>query len=435
MPSGALASSPYAAYNLSVKPARHHSQAAATTFCRHHARTRPVAASAAKSLLLSLVVSLAVSGCARSAQPTPQTAFRATQTPQLSDDLDLNDLIQGIEAQRSVLLRKPEKQMRFGPTTVTQGEYAKALDRLAVELRSPATTAQKLRYISEQFEFYEIYGSEDWGSILLTGYFEPVIPGSLRQTRAFSRPLYAKPIGLLTVPLAPFAARFKSEGSLKARAQGEQVVPYFSREEIDGKGALKSRGLELVWVDPIDAFFLQIQGSGTVELDHGKSLHLAYADKNGHAYVPIGKFLKERLAPKPVTMQAIVDTLRAMPPQEQDELMFKNPSYVFFRKSSQRAVTSLGVPATPGRTIAADSAFAPKGALAFIAFSNPLGTSAGSALPSGEHAGRFVLDQDSGGAITGTGRADLFVGRGADAGNVAGKLQDWARLWYLVPKN
>ncbi len=328
--------------------------------------------------------------------------------------------------------------MRFGPITMSQGAYAKALDRLATELRSPSGTGAKLAYIRDHFDFYETYGRESWGEILLTGYYEPIIRGSRSRTNTFSQPLYAKPKDLLTVPLAPFSQRFQGEGALKGRVQQEKVVPYFSREEIDGGGALKGRGLELAWVDPIDAFFLQIQGSGTIEFGNTSREHLVYAEKNGHAYIPIGKFLREQIAPKPVTMQAIVNELKKMSPAERDGILFKNPSYVFFARSKQRAVTSLGVPATPGRTVAADPSLAPKGALAFVSFSKPVfahAETSDTAPTATEEVGRFVLDQDSGGAITGTGRIDLFWGRGDDAGRYAGALQDSARIWYLLPKD
>lgn len=387
-------------------------------------------------LLLVLMV-LVVSGCGPRPQPTPESAFRAAQTPRLSDDLNLQQLANAIDEQRSALLRKPDKAMRFGSILVSQKTYANALNSLATELRSSSSTTEKLAYIQEHFDFYESYGRNSWGEILLTGYYEPIIAGSHRRTQALSHPVYAKPRDLLTIPLGPFSSRFQNENALKGRAEKNRVVPYFSRQEIDGDGALKGRGLELAWVDPIDAFFLQIQGSGTINFGRGKQEHLVYADKNGHAYIAIGKFLKEKIAPRPVTMQAIVDELKTMPPEERNLLLFKNPSYVFFTRSARRAVTSLGIPATPGRTIAADAAFAPKGALAFVSFSKPVfsQTDPSGTIPvSTEECGRFVLDQDSGGAITGTGRVDLFWGRGDDAGRYAGALQDSAQVWYLVPK-
>jgi membrane-bound lytic murein transglycosylase A len=200
---------------------------------------------------------------------------------------------------------------------------------------------------------------------------------------------------------------------------------------------LKGKQLELCWVDPIEAFFLHIQGSGTVRLQDGTELFITYADKNGRRYEAIGKFLKERIAPNKVTMQRVEAALREMSVQERDELLYRNPSYVFFKKSPQRAITSLGVPATPGRTIAADPKYAPKGALALLSFAKPVLSD--DSPPTSEPAReveitRLVLDQDSGGAITGTDRVDLFWGRGDEAKRYAGIIQHPARIVYLVPR-
>lgn len=388
--------------------------------------------------LVVLAAWLSSSGCARPALPTPETAFRLSDTPPLSDDLVLADLASAIDMQRSSLSKKPDKVMRFGSVVLTQGQYAEALARLSAALRGEGSVEQKLSYIRDNFSFAEIYGGSEWGEVLLTSYYEPVIEGSLKRSGRFTQPLYAKPADLVTLQLSSFAERFKDENALKGRLNGASFVPYYSRQEIDQGGALRGRGLELCYVDPIDAFFLQIQGSGTVTLRNGSALHLNYADKNGLKYVPIGRFLKEQLAPQPVTMQRIVAALNGMEPAQRTALMNENPSYVFFRRSDQRAVTSTGIPATSGRTIAADPRFAPKGSLVFLSFTKPRLDSApvADAEPAGSaQVSRFVLDQDSGGAITGTGRIDLFWGRGADAQRFAGVMQDQhARVWYLVPK-
>ena len=394
----------------------------------------------AKQLLALLLISLGsfiLSACGRTAAPSPETAFRAVAAPTLSDDLNLKDLASGITTQRSALSRNPHSAMQFGPVSITHGKYVQALDRLSSELISSRSNSEKLEYIRNNFLFYEIYGAQDWGEILLTGYFEPLIRGSLRPTSALSQPLYRRPDDLVTIPLGAFSPRFKEESALKGRLAKGRVVPYYSREDIDGKHSLKGRGLEICWVDPIDAFFLQIQGSGTIELKDGSQFFVTYAEKNGHKYEAIGKFLKERIAPAAITMQSIVALLKTMPESERSELLFRNPSYVFFNRSPQRAITSLGIPATSGRTIAADPKFVPKGALAFITFNKPVFDT--EAAPSDQpqsstEVGRFVLDQDSGGAITGTGRIDLFWGRGDDAKRYAGVLQSPARIWYLVPK-
>ena len=386
-----------------------------------------------------LMVVFVTTSCGRASVVSPEKAFRETPASKvsISDDLRFADLADAIAQQHSVLTKSGDTIMVFGERRVSRRAYAEALLKLSEVIRSSRPESEKAEYITENFEFLEWYGGKNWGEILLTSYFEPIIPGSLKHTQKFSQPLYAKPSDLVVVDLKKFSERFKDEGALRGRLSEGHVTPYFSRDEIDSRGALHGRGLELCWVDPTDAFFLQIQGSGTVKLPDGEEIFLTYAEKNGLKYEPIGKFLKDRVAPLPVTMQRIEKMTKSMGTSERSELFAKNPSYVFFTKSKRRAITSLGIPATPGRTIAADSKYAPKGALALISFnkpdtSKPEDPATGS--PPTERVSRLVLHQDSGGAITGTDHVDLFWGRGDEAKKVAGILQDQARIVFLVPK-
>jgi membrane-bound lytic murein transglycosylase A len=327
--------------------------------------------------------------------------------------------------------------MQFGPVTTTRKAYLEKLEQLLVVLKSSEPVDQKLTFIRDNFRFFELYGGKRWGEVLLTSYFEPVIPGSLTKTQRFSQPLYARPADLVSIELSSFAERFRQEGLLKGRVLNDRVLPYFSREDIDGKNVLTGRSLELCYVDPVDAFFLHIQGSGTVTLSDGSQLYLNYAEKNGLRYEAVGKFLREKIAPLPITMQRVESALRTMSTQERNQILFRNPSYVFFRTNTERAVTSLGVPATPGRTIAADPKFAPKGALALVTFPKPVFAAGHETRPdptTKQQVSRLVLDQDSGGAITGTARIDLFWGRGDDAKRHAGVVQERAQMLYLLPK-
>lgn len=378
-----------------------------------------------------------ITGCTRSVVTKPAEAFRETTPPSLSDDLDLHGLQLAIEAEIPILRKTPTTMMHFGPVSVTRGEYAQALEELVAVLKSSRSRAEQLDYIAEHFRFFEFYGGARWGEVLLTSYFEPKVQGSNAPTSRFSQPLYATPHDLITIPLSAFSERFKEEKALKARIEHSKAVPYYTREDIDGKLALRGRNLELVWIDPIDAFFLQIQGSGTVELPDGSEAFITYADKNGHRYEAIGKYLRERIAPNKVTMQRVEAQLRSMQKPERDYYLFKNPSYVFFKRSPERAITSIGASATPGRTIAVDPRVAPKGALAFLTFPKPVfkdDHAEGEDPIDHQTVSRFVLDQDSGGAITGTNRIDLFWGRGDDAKRYAGVIQDPARVLYLAPK-
>lgn len=397
------------------------------------------AAHAMKKIAHLLVLSAVVaSGCGRPTTVSPEKAFRpiSAERIDLSDDLSLEGLEAAIVQQREILRKSGDTPMKFGTETFSRREYAEALDALVATLRSSEPADAKLGYIRDNFRFLEWYGGSDWGEILLTSYFEPIIPGSTRASAQFSQPLYGKPDDLVVIDLKKFSERFKEESSLRGRVHEGKVTPYFSRGEIDSGHVLNGRKLELCWVDPTDAFFLHIQGSGTVKLPHGEELFITYAEKNGQKYEPIGKYLKERLAPLPVTMQRIETIVKTMSEQERADLFAKNPSYVFFTKSKRRAITSLGVPATPGRTIAVDSKFAPKGSLALISFNKPL-VDQPESRDTGTHpttrVSRFVLDQDSGGAITGTDHVDLFWGRGDEAKKVAGILQDKARIVFLVP--
>ena len=379
-----------------------------------------------------------LAGCARPRVIEPEFAFRqATITSEtLSDDLQLAGLVTALQAQQRILHNSADKAMRFGQWKTTRGEYGVALDKLIAVLNNAQSTEESLLYIRRNFHFLEWYGGSAWGEVLVTGYFEPVIPGSLTKTAEFSQPLYARPKDFVTIDLKQFSPRFKDENTLRGRIKDTQVLPYFSRTEIDSQSVLKGRGLELCWVNPVDAFFLQIQGSGTVRIAKGEEIHLTYAEKNGHRYEPIGKYLKERLAPEPVTMQKIEEVAHAMSPKERADLFDKNPSYVFFKRSKERSITALGIPATPGRTIASDPKYAPRGSLAFIAMTTQVNpdTSQGDTQPP-LSISRIVVNQDTGGAITGTDHIDLFWGRGDEAKKVAGVLQHKARMLFLFPKN
>jgi membrane-bound lytic murein transglycosylase A len=209
-------------------------------------------------------------------------------------------------------------------------------------------------------------------------------------------------------------------------------VPYYSRAEIDG-GTAPLTGKEIVWVDdPVEAFFLQIQGSGRVRLENGHVLRLGYADQNGHPYQSIGRYLIERgeLQPGEASMQAI-QAWAAARPERLGELLNQNPSYVFFREistldASAGPIGALGVPLTPQRSIAADPRYVPLGAPVFLATTWP---------NSDAPLARLLIAQDTGGAIRGPVRADFFWGFGAEAGALAGRMRQQGRMWVLLPKD
>jgi len=266
---------------------------------------------------------------------------------------------------------------------------------------------------------------------LITGYYEPLLAGSRTRDARFPVPLHRRPDDLLIVDLAslhPELAGRRVRGRLVESPQGRRVVPYFARAELDG--ALD--GLELLWVDDaIEAFFLQIQGSGRVRFADGSQVRVGYADTNGHPYRSIGRVLIERgdLTFEQASMQGIQAWARAHP-QRLAALLNENPSYVFFRElplgdPDAGPLGALGVPLTPGYSLAADPQFVPPGAPVVIDTAHP---------SSGAPLARLALVQDTGGAIRGPIRFDFFWGFGRGAGEHAGRQRHEVSAWLLLPK-
>lgn len=265
---------------------------------------------------------------------------------------------------------------------------------------------------------------------LITGYYEPLLLGSRTRSAQFSVPLYAPPPDLLTVDLASLYPQLKGL-RLRGRLEGHRVVPYYSRAQLPFDPALQGR--EIVWVhDALDAFLLEVQGSGRVQLPDGQVIRLQYADQNGQPYHAIGRYLVDigELTVAQATVPGIRDWL-ARNPQRLTEVLNTNPSVVFFKEvpvADPRAGPqgSEGLALTGGRSIAVDPACVPLGAPVFLATTWP-----GSGLP----LQRLVVAQDTGGAIRGAPRADLFWGMGPEAGDLAGKTRQTGRLWLLWPRN
>lgn len=384
---------------------------------------------------LVLFVCSILFSCTRAPLKDSSQALRLTRAPELSDDLPFEGLISAINTEISFLEKDPgHKVLNFGSRSIKKEDYLAALRHFADLLKSNTSREEVFRAIKRDFDFYEVYGDKGWGEAFITSYFEPIVPGSLVSTAKFSRPLYKQPDDIIGLDLVPFDPKYALDRKLRGRIVDRKLVPYYTREEIDSKGALKNKKLELVWVDPLDAFLIQVQGSATVLLGDGRSLRVGYAEKNGQPYESLGKFLKDFIPKDQISLFSIENTMRSFSAEKQQEYMNKNPSYVFF-KETPSALTSLGVAASAGRTAAVDARFFPKGALVFLSTTKPKFDSLSSITPHGEEKlERFLLDQDVGGAITGGGRLDLFWGSGEDAKKFAGFMKQTGRLYYLAPK-
>ena len=193
-------------------------------------------------------------------------------------------------------------------------------------------------------------------------------------------------------------------------------------------------------MDAVDASVLLIQGSGRVKLTDGRIINLNFAGKNGHPFRSIALALKDRLPGGNTSLPTLERYLRSLDRNSMLKALGENPSYVFFREGKERAITASGVPATAGRTIATDPRLFPKGALGVLVFDAPTFPKGDESDPDNggpdlKHVVRFVVDEDTGGAIKGAGRVDLFWGSGADAKRHAGIVRSWGELYYLVPRS
>jgi membrane-bound lytic murein transglycosylase A len=282
------------------------------------------------------------------------------------------------------------------------------------------------QFFTISFTPYAVVNADGTMEGTITGYYEPLLRGSRHPSAQYKFPVYGVPDDLLMVDFGEVYPELKNM-RLRGRIDGKRVVPYYTRAEIqNGKGV---NGRELVWVDDaVDLFFLQIQGSGKVTLDGGETIRLSFAEQNGHPYRSVGRLLVER---GELTLdQASMQGIRAWGnryPDKLPELLNSNASYVFFREQpgdTPGPVGSLGVPLTPGRSLAVDTRVVPLGAPVFLSTTLPNST---------QPLNRLMAAQDTGGAIKGAVRADFYWGSGDEAAAQAGRMRQTGRLWVLLP--
>jgi len=364
-------------------------------------------------------------GCATT---PPPPAGHATFTPVAWRDLPgfdrdrVAEALPAFLAGCTALLRKPDVDATWRPAC----EAARN-----VQAHDDAATRAFLR---AHFSPYRMSSPDGRDAGLVTGYYEPVIAGSRVRSDQFRVPILAPPDDLLVVELATLYPEL-ADRRVRGRLEGRRVLPYWSRAEIEaGKAPVAGKALAFV-ADPVDAFFLQIQGSGRIRLADGTVMRVGYADQNGHPYTPVARVLIERgeMTREDASMQAIRGWAKANP-ERVAALFDANASYVFFRELAAPAssgtaidgpIGALGVPLLPLRTVAVDPRAIPLGAPVWLATTEPL-----SASP----LERLVVAQDTGGAIRGAVRADLFFGHGDQAAERAGRMKQDGRLWLLWPK-
>ncbi len=255
---------------------------------------------------------------------------------------------------------------------------------------------------------------------LFTGYYEASLAGSPIKTMTYQTPIYGIPDDFVTAKLADFSEKY-DDVTLKGRVQGNKFVPYADRTEIEST-PIDAPVIAYV-SDPVGLFFMHIQGSGRIHYEDGTSIHVGYAEQNGHDYVAIGKVLKERGDLTEVSLQTIKQWMADNPAKTQ-ALMNENPSFIFFRKldDNDGPIGAQNIALTPLRSIAIDKSKYAYGLPFYVTTDEP-------------NLSRLMMAQDTGGAIKGNIRADIFWGYGAEAENNAGTMQSRGRYWILLPNS
>ncbi len=390
-------------------------------------------------VVFALLFAVWLSGCARPTKaPDKKNAMQRISTwsyPEFSDDMTYDGLEHSLLKSLSYLQKIPvDRQFVFGEDSYTTEHMIRSLQYFLDYVQTRPATADLAKYIRSNYLVYRSVGRNGRGEVLYTGYYEPHLRGSLSRSEDYRFPIYARPQDLISIDLSLFNEKYAGE-KIIARYTDQKVLPYYDRSEIDSDGALEGNTEVLAWTeDPVDVFFLQIQGSGKIYIDNGDVLNVHYHTSNGRPYRSIGKLLidKEKITVDEMSMQKIREYLHNHPAEIEDVFNY-NPSYVFFKIEPDGPLGNINVKLTPGRSIALDRRLFPKAALCFIETEKPVVDSAGQ-IQSWQRFTRFAMNQDTGGAIRGPGRADLFWGNGPYAEIAAGHLKHTGKLYFLVLK-
>jgi membrane-bound lytic murein transglycosylase A len=338
----------------------------------------------------------------------------------LRDDAPVDSLQQAAERSLEYVSQLPATPREVFERDVSAADLQAALDGVV----AAAKTDNWPWEVCDRLHLYRVDLAD---RLLVTGYYQPELAASRARTARFRYPLYRTPDDLVDVDLVQFCPACKGQVP-KGRVKDGNLVPYYSRAEIDA-GVLAGRGYELAWLDdPVEAFFLHVQGSAVLPFDDGVHMQVSYSSSNGRPYTSLGRVLVEqgKISRDDVSLQALKDYLRAHP-DEQPSLMAANQRYIFFRAVVAGPIGSAGVPLTAGRSIAADPSVYPPGGLVFLRITPRDGRPQ-------PVVSRFALIQDTGVAITGPNRLDVFWGTGPTAEAIAGDMRNPGELYLLLPQ-
>lgn len=368
--------------------------------------------------------------------PAPKAFWLAhAALPTFTDDLDRESLHQALQRSLEYARRlPPDRALPFGDRQIPARLLVQTLEAFQQVLLTATTPTVLHRALYERFEVVQSPGRDERGDVLYTGYYEIELEGSLVPSSAFSYPVYKPPPELSNSALVSMQRTSAQRLTLLAPQSNEGG--YYTRREIDGEGKLRGRGLELFWLrNPVDGFFLHVQGSGQIRLPNGQVRRVQYAASNGHPYYSIGRLLLDegRIPREALSLQGLRRYFHHHP-EEVTRVLQRNPRYIFFRQTEHGPQGSTGVLLVPGRSVAADQQLFPPGGLAFAQMQQPVFNHRGE-ISAWQPAARFVFNHDTGSAITGPGRIDLFWGHGPRAEMAAGHMQHSGTLFFLLKRD
>jgi membrane-bound lytic murein transglycosylase A len=379
-------------------------------------------------ILTLILATLLLAGCSRK----PLVAIAIKSAPLFTDDLDIDSLQQAVKANIDYLDKQPPgKTILIANHSFPLSQLKYSLEHFQEILTTKPGPEELDRLVKQDYDIFQATGTQGFNpgrKMLITGYFQPVFEGSISRQDPFLYPLYTIPSDLIR------AENSNKTGQTYSRLEQDKKLPYWTRREIETEN--KAAGHELVWLkDPFDAFVLHVQGSGLIRLQDGTVRGVHYAAKNGHTYRSIGKYMVKtgRISLKEASLETIRHYI-ATHPEERDEILYHNPSFIFFDwTKTHGAIGNLGKELTAGRSIAVDQGCFPAGGLAFLLSRKP--TKTDDQQITWNPMRRFVLVQDTGSAIRGAGRVDLFWGTGIKAGFEAGQMKEKGTLYFLIIKD
>ena len=373
-------------------------------------------------IILLILLIVATAGCARRiAQiltPTVEPLSRVEAADiDFADDLDIESLNLAVDRSISYYEGAGRNNVyRVADRLINAAQMKESLLNFRNIIKENSSIADKKRRISREFDVYRAAGQDGCGGVLFTGYYVPRLAGSRTRTEKYKYPLYKPPPELIS--------------------RKNSISSYYSRKEIDAGGILRGKNLEIAWVaDPVELFFLHIQGSGEIKLKDNTILTVSASRTNGRPYRSVPRYLLDKgiVNGSGGSNSSIKRFLKDKDVNEIYEILSYNERYIFF-KLVEKPTGALGKPVTAGRTIATDPEIFPPGALAFIRLNKPVFDNQGNLLSQRVPFSRFVLNQDKGAAIKGPGRVDLFCGFGDEAGALAASLKEKGELYFLVGK-